>query len=100
MIRRRLTEESHWKVCPNERHESKSCSTLSLPVVIFSAALPYLQIPSLDQDDIEGNGSKEEEVVSMEDVDNMNNLAMDHFINSAVTACIKFGASCISSCVV
>lgn len=72
-----LQEESHWKVCPNERHESTSCSTLSLPVMILSASLPDLQIPSLDQDDnIKGYGSKEV-VVSM-DVNVMNNLAMDY----------------------
>ena len=42
-----LPEESHLKVYPNERRESKSCSILSLPMKIVSASLPDLQIPFL-----------------------------------------------------
>lgn len=45
-----LPEESHWKVSPNERHES-TCWSLSPPLMIFSVALPDLQIPSLGNED-------------------------------------------------
>lgn len=45
-----LPEESHWKVPPNERHEN-TCWSLSPPMMIFSVALPDLQIPSLGEED-------------------------------------------------
>ncbi len=61
-----LPEESHWKAPPNERHES-TCWSLS-PPMIFSVALPDLQIPSLDEaDDTKVKWWTEEVAVSMDD---------------------------------
>lgn len=47
-----LPTESHWKVPPNERHES-TCWSLSPPppMMIFSVAVPDLQIPYLGEED-------------------------------------------------